>query len=72
MTGILPGGLFIDCPFGQSLGRDKVAQIDARRGRGGAKPDVTVPMTLRNAVRVQRGDDVVLEYGLKTLRGMMG
>jgi len=68
---LMPGGLGVDWPFGQSLDHRKVVQIDSRRGGGGVTPDVTVPMTLRNAVRLYRGDDVVLEYGLAALRGMM-
>ena len=74
MTGgwaLMPGGLSVGWPYGRSLDSRKVVQVDARRGEGGVTPDVRVPMTLRNAVRIYRGDDVVLEYGLRTLRGMM-
>jgi carboxyl-terminal processing protease len=74
MTGdgaFLPGGLYVDWPSGQSLDHHRVVQIDARHGRGGVTPDVRVPMTARNAVRMAAGDDIVLEYGLRTLRGMM-
>jgi carboxyl-terminal processing protease len=68
---LMPGGLGVNWPYGRSLDARKVVQIDARHGRGGVTPDVRVPMTARNAVHLYRGDDVVLEYGLKTLRGMM-
>ncbi len=68
---LLPGGLGVSWPYGRSLDAHKVVQVDARHGRGGVTPDVRVPMTARNALRLYRGDDVVLECGLKTLRGMM-
>jgi carboxyl-terminal processing protease len=68
---LMPGGFVVKWPYGRSLNEHRIVQVDARHGKGGVTPDVHVPMTLRNAVRVYKGDDVVLEYGLKTLRGMM-
>lgn len=64
---LLPGGIQVGWPFGQSLGEDKVVQIDSRGGRGGILPDRPIPMTLRNAVRSLAGADVELEYGLRAL-----
>ena len=68
---LLPGGLGVSWPYGRSLDVHKVVQIDARHGKGGVTPDVRVPLTARNALSMYRGDDVVLEYGLRTLRAMM-
>ncbi|MEI8082072.1 MAG: S41 family peptidase [Actinomycetes bacterium] len=66
----MPPGLEVSWPFGQSLNKNKVVQVDSRDGRGGVMPNVRVPMTLQNAVDVQNGRDVVLAYGLRTIRAM--
>ena len=67
---VMPGGLEIHFPFGRTLDKDHVVQIDARHGKGGVSPADRIPMTLRNAVRHWKGDDVELEYGLKVLKSM--
>ncbi|MEI6622999.1 MAG: S41 family peptidase [Actinomycetes bacterium] len=64
----MPVGLEISWPFGQSLNKNKIVQVDSRDGRGGVLPNVQVPMTLQNAVDVQKGRDVVLAYGLRAIR----
>jgi len=72
---LLPGGFVVQWPFGRSLNAGKSIQVDSRpmRGgwRGGVAPDVRVPATLRNVSRSLRGQDVVLEYGLRELEGMV-
>ncbi|MDZ7578764.1 MAG: S41 family peptidase [Candidatus Nanopelagicales bacterium] len=73
MTGdaaVMPGGLEIDWPYGQSLDKRKVVQIDTRNGKGGILPDQPIPMTLKNALRSAAGHDVVLRRGLGALRRM--
>ena len=67
---LMPGGIEIGWPFGQSLDKHKVVQIDSRNGKGGVLPNARVPMTLRNAVRNANGHDVVLAHGLRVLRKM--
>lgn len=67
---LMPGNFEIDWPFGQSLNKDKVVQIDSRNGQGGILPNSKIPMTLQNALRLANGEDVVLEYGLRALRTM--
>lgn len=63
----MPGGYEIDWPYGQSLDKDKVVQIDSKDGKGGILPSQRVPMTMENALKVASGQDVVLEYALKVL-----
>ena len=63
----MPGGYTVDWPFGQSLDKDKVVQVDSKDGKGGILPTRKVPMTAENAMKVAAGQDVVLEYGLKEL-----
>ena len=67
---LMPGGYLIGWPFGQSLDRNKVVQIDSRNGVGGVSPTNVVPMTLRNAIDSANGRDVVLAHGLSVLRQM--
>lgn len=63
----MPGGLSVSFPFGQSLDKDKVVQLDSRNGVGGVAPTKRIPMTLENALKWGAGQDVELEYALKTL-----
>lgn len=67
---LMPGPIEIGWPYGQSLNKNKVVQLDSRNGKGGVMPDKTVPMNLRNAIRNANGTDVVLAHGLKVLRQM--
>lgn len=67
---LMPGGFHVGWPYGRSLNANKVVQLDTRDGRGGVAPEVRVPATLRNVSRSLRGEDVVLEYGLRELTRM--
>jgi carboxyl-terminal processing protease len=74
MTGgvaLMPGEFLVKWPIGQSLDHNMVIQLDSQNGIGGVLPNVRVPMTLDNALRAASGQDVVLEYGLLTLAGMV-
>jgi carboxyl-terminal processing protease len=66
----MPGGYEIDWPYGQSLDKNKVVQIDSKGGKGGVVPNQLIPMTLDNALKAASGQDVVLDYGLKELNQM--
>ncbi|MDP3972049.1 MAG: S41 family peptidase [Candidatus Nanopelagicales bacterium] len=68
---LMPGQFVVDWPFGQSLDKQKIVQVDSRHGTGGVMPDVRVPLTLKNALRSAAGRDVVLGHGLRTLRRMV-
>ena len=61
----LPGGIVVHWPFGQSLDKDKMVQIDSRNGKGGISPSIRIPMTLNNALRITAGEDVELEYAVE-------
>jgi carboxyl-terminal processing protease len=66
---LMPGGLTVDYPNGQSLDANGHVQIDSNwELAGGIAPDVRVPLTLEN-VRAQfkDGRDVVLETAMKLL-----
>lgn len=71
---LMPLGFHLVWPYGSSLDEDKVVQLDSRLGRGGwtggVAPDLRVPATARNLSRTLRGEDVVLEYGLRELARM--
>jgi len=66
----MPDGLAVSFPFGQSLDKDKVVQLDSRNGIGGVAPSKRIPMTLENALKWGAGQDIELEYALKTLAAM--
>lgn len=67
---LMPGGFMVGWPFGQSLDRNKVVQLDSRLGQGGVLPTNVVPMTWPNAINTARGQDVVLAHGVQVLRQM--
>jgi carboxyl-terminal processing protease len=67
---LMPGGLTVDYPNGQSLDESGHVQIDSNwELAGGIAPDVRVPLTMEN-VRAQfkDGRDVVLETAVRLLR----
>jgi carboxyl-terminal processing protease len=67
---LMPGGLTVDYPNGQSLDANGHVQIDSNwELAGGIAPDVRVPLTMEN-VRAQfkDGRDVVLETAVRLLR----
>jgi carboxyl-terminal processing protease len=63
----MPGGYTISYPVGQSLGKNKVVQIDSRNGEGGVAPDIRVPRDLDTVTRAAAGEDVELEYAIKSI-----
>lgn len=66
----MPAGYEIDFPYGQSLDKDKVVQVDSKDGVGGITPNKKIPMTLDNALKLAAGQDLILEQGLKELSQM--
>ena len=67
---LMPGGLTVDYPNGQSLDANGHVQLDSNwELAGGIIPDVRVPLTMET-VRAQfiDGRDVVLEAALKLLK----
>lgn len=65
----MPGGYVIEYPFGRSLDKNGVIQLDSRNGIGGVAPDLRVPKTLENVLAFAAGTDVELQYAIKYLRG---
>jgi carboxyl-terminal processing protease len=67
----LPGGLEVVIPHAQSLDGDGRVEVDGdAAGRGGVEPDVRLPLT--EAVVDSwygRGEDVVLDAGVRFVRG---
>jgi carboxyl-terminal processing protease len=66
---LMPGGLTVEYPHGQSLGEDGLVQLDSDWSfEGGVTPDVRVPRTMET-VRAQfkDGRDVVLETAVRVL-----
>lgn len=66
----MPGGYSVSFPFGQSLDKDKVVQLDSKDGKGGVLPSKKVPLALDNVIKAYSGQDVVLDYGLSVLKTM--
>jgi len=64
----MPGGIHISYPYGRSLNEEGAIQLDSRNGEGGVSPDFIVPVTSENAVRLARGEDVLLEYAERKLQ----
>lgn len=64
----MPGGVTVMWPYGQSLDKDRVIQLDSRDGKGGVSPNVRTPLTLNNAIRVANGQDVELQHALDTMK----
>ncbi len=70
MTGgevAMPEDIEIHYPYGSSLNKEGIIQLDSRNGVGGISPDFVVPMTSENAIRFAKGEDVLLEYAEKKL-----
>ncbi|MHB8772915.1 MAG: S41 family peptidase [Syntrophales bacterium] len=65
----MPGGYTIQYPFGRSVDRNGVVQLDSRNGIGGAAPNPRVPKTFENVLAFAAGTDVELQYALRYLRG---
>ena len=60
----LPEGIEVGYPWGQSLDKNGVVQVDSNHAlEGGVQPDVLVPLTFETAEAIYLGnDDVVLEF----------
>jgi carboxyl-terminal processing protease len=72
MTGgeiAMPGGYTIEYPFGRSVDKNGVIQLDSRNGIGGVVPNPRVPKTLENVLAFAADIDVELQYAVKYLRG---
>ena len=72
MTGgqiAMPGGYTIKYPFGRSIDKNGVIQLDSRNGIGGVPPDLRVPKTLENVLAFAAGTDVELQYAINYLSG---
>ena len=65
---VMPGGLTVAWPAGQSLDHDRNIQIDSRNGAGGIEPTIRIPMTRENALMVARGEDVELREAIRILK----
>lgn len=65
----MPEGLTVKFPWGQTLDKNKVIQIDSRDGKGGVAPDIKVPMNLENAIKWAAGENVVLDAAVKYISG---
>jgi len=65
----MPGGYTISYPFGRSVDRNGVVQLDSRNGIGGVAPNPRVPKTLANVLAYAAGTDVELQYAIQYLRG---
>ena len=67
---LMPGGLKISWPFGQSLDKNRQVQLDSREGVGGVSPSIRTPMTKAAALRVANGEDVELEHAIAIINSL--
>nr|WP_320024142.1 hypothetical protein [uncultured Acetobacterium sp.] len=67
----MPGGLTVHWPSGQSLNENKTIQLDSQNGIGGVSPDIRLPMTSQNAIRIANGEDVELAEAIKALNNTL-
>lgn len=65
---VMPGGLTVAWPAGQSLDHEKIIQIDSRNGAGGIEPTIRIPMTRERALMVAQGEDVELREAIRILK----
>ncbi|UYO64092.1 S41 family peptidase [Acetobacterium wieringae] len=65
---LMPGSLTVHWPSGQSLDEQKNIQLDSRNGSGGVRPDLVIPMTAENAIRIANGEDVELAEAIQVLQ----
>lgn len=65
----MPGGYKINYPFGRSIDKNGVIQLDSRNGIGGVAPNPRVPKTFENVMAYAAGTDVDLQFAIKYLRG---
>ena len=63
----MPGGYTIKYPYGPSLDRQGLVQVDSRFGEGGVTPDLRVPKNVQNVLAFAEGFDVELEYAIEYL-----
>lgn len=69
---VMPGGLKVHWPSGQSLDENKDIQLDSRDGVGGVSPTIRIPMSAQNTLRAARGEDVELEEAVRILSSSGG
>lgn len=65
---LMPGGLTVAWPAGQSLDANRQIQLDSRGGIGGVAPTIRIPMTQERALMVAQGEDVELAEALAILQ----
>ena len=67
---LLPEGINVGYPWGQSVDQDGVVQVDSNHLlKGGVQPDIAVPLTLETAKAIYvDGDDVVLDFAHDLLK----
>ena len=70
---LLPTGIEVGYPWGQSLSQDGMVQLDSNHFlEGGVQPDITVPFTLETARAIYLGDnDVTLDFAHDALRDQL-
>lgn len=66
---VMPGGYSIGYPYGRSVDKNGVVQLDSRNGIGGVAPNPRVPKTLENVLAYAAGTDVELQYAVNYLKG---
>ncbi|MGI5892289.1 MAG: S41 family peptidase [Bacillota bacterium] len=64
---LMPGGLTVRWPSGQSLDENKKIQLDSRDEVGGISPSIRIPITAQNAIRTANGEDVELEEAMRII-----
>ena len=64
----MPGGWRVTYPVGRAVDTAGTILLDADAfGHGGVVPDIRIPRSAENLLRVASGEDVELQWGLATL-----
>jgi carboxyl-terminal processing protease len=66
-TIMMPGGYTIEYPYGRTLDRNGIIQLDSRGGMGGVAPHPRVPKTVKNVLAFAAGTDIELRYAIQYL-----
>ncbi len=67
---LLPAGIDVGYPWGQSLDQNGIIQVDSNDAlEGGVQPDISIPLTLETAKSIHvDNNDVVLDFARDLLQ----
>ena len=67
-TIVMPGGYTMEFPFGRTVDRNGIIQLDSRGGMTDVAPNPRAPKTVKNVLAFAAGTDIELQYAIKYLK----